>query len=68
MEFVVLVLEQVFHKSLVEAPAIMLSVHEKGTGVAGVYPREVAETKIVTVHHLAAQHEFPLRCSMEPLP
>ena len=66
MEFVVMVLERVFHKSFAEAKTVMLNVHERGSGVAGLYPKEVAETKIATVHHMAQQNEFPLRCSMEP--
>ena len=67
MEFVVLILESVFNRPPEEAKRIMLSVHEKGSGVAGVYTREIAETKILTVHHLAQQNEFPLRCTMEPV-
>ena len=67
MEFVVLILQTVFHKDTGEATKIMLQVHEKGAGTAGVYTREVAETKITTVHHLASQHEFPLKCTMEPV-
>ena len=66
MDFVVLVLENVFRHSGPEAHRIMLAVHENGSGVAGVYTREVAETKIAVVHHLAAQNEFPLKCTMEP--
>lgn len=66
MEFVVLVLESVFKKSPSEAQQIMLAVHQKGVGTAGVYTKEVAETKIAIVHHLARENEFPLRCQMEP--
>jgi len=65
MEFVVSILENIFHKSPQEATRIMLNVHEKGIGVAGVYTREICETKIALVHELARQNEFPLRCSME---
>ena len=65
MEFVVHVLQGVFNHSEAEATAIMLHVHRKGMGVAGVYPHEVAETKVEKVHALARAHEFPLRCSME---
>ncbi|MEW6427432.1 MAG: ATP-dependent Clp protease adapter ClpS [Thermodesulfobacteriota bacterium] len=67
MEFVVMILETVFHKSAVEATKIMLNVHNNGTGVAGVYTREVAETKIALVHGIAQQYEHPLQCSMEPV-
>jgi ATP-dependent Clp protease adaptor protein ClpS len=65
MEFVIHVLETVFHKSAAEATQIMLSVHKKGAGTCGVYTREIAETKIVTVHEMAARNKFPLRCAME---
>lgn len=65
MDFVVQVLEGVFHKSPVEATRIMLHVHKKGSGLAGVYTRDIAETKIKKVHDLAREGGFPLRCVME---
>jgi ATP-dependent Clp protease adaptor protein ClpS len=65
MDIVVSVLELVFHKSTVEATQIMLHVHKKGKGLAGTYTREIAETKVQSVHTLAREHEFPLRCAME---
>lgn len=65
MEFVVLVLEKIFGKSTPEATRIMLQVHTDGIGLAGIYPRQIAETKIATVHDLARKNEFPLRCTME---
>ena len=65
MEFVVHVLESVFHKSTVEATQIMLHVHKNGSGLAGVYTRDIAETKIATVHELARKRRFPLKCIME---
>ncbi|MBS1833081.1 MAG: ATP-dependent Clp protease adapter ClpS [Acidobacteria bacterium] len=67
MEFVVLVLEGVFNKSSSEAYAIMLSVHKAGRGIAGTYTREVAETKLATVTHMARKQGFPLQCVMEPM-
>ncbi len=67
MEFVVLVLEGVFNKSTAEAHHIMLSVHKAGSGIAGVYTREIAETKVATVTHLARKEGFPLQCVMEPI-
>ncbi len=65
MDFVVLVLEKVFHKSPAEATRIMLNVHQKGVGVCGIYPRDVAETKVATVQTLAENNNFPLLCTME---
>lgn len=65
MEFVVLVLQQIFHKNLEEATQIMLSVHKGGSGIAGTYTKEIAETKIALVTQVARQHGYPLRCSME---
>ena len=66
MEFVVAILENIFNKSTVEATRIMLNVHNSGLGVAGVYTREICETKLAVVHELAGKNNFPLRCSMEP--
>ncbi len=65
MEFVVYVLMTIFHRSETEAVRIMLHVHHNGIGVAGVYPREIAETRVAQVEALARQHEYPLRCSIE---
>ena len=65
MEFVVQILEKVFHKPPVEAARIMLHVHKNGKGLAGVYSHEIAETKIAAVHELALRNSFPLKCAME---
>ncbi len=65
MDFVVELLMGVFHKSFEEATRIMLKVHRSGVGVCGIYPFEVAETKVETVHRLAAERGFPLKSSME---
>ena len=65
MEFVVEVLKSVFHKSDAEATRIMLNVHRAGVGICGVYTYEIAETKVDTVHNLARENGFPLKCSME---
>jgi len=65
MDFVVYVLINVFHRSENDAINIMLAVHQQGIGVAGVYTREIAETKINQVHNLARAHEYPLLCTME---
>lgn len=66
MEFVVLILVKFFHKSETEATHIMLSVHHKGQGVAGIYTRDVAETKVAQVQDFAKQHGMPLRLTAEP--
>lgn len=65
-EFVVWLLETVFGKTTTEATTIMLHVHHAGVGVAGIYTREVAETKVAAAERLAERHEYPLRVSMEP--
>ena len=65
MEFVVEVLQHVFKKPRFEATKIMLNVHNHGIGVCGVYPAEIAELKVDTVHNLARCNGFPLRCSLE---
>jgi ATP-dependent Clp protease adaptor protein ClpS len=65
MEFVIHVLETVFQKSPAEAFRIMMHVHLNGKGIAGVYPWEIAETKVDTVTAMARQSEFPLRAAIE---
>lgn len=65
MEFVVSILVHIFQKSNHDATAIMLNVHNEGVGVAGVFTREVCETKIAIVHELAKKNGYPLRCTME---
>lgn len=67
MEFVVLVLREIYALSQDRATAVMLDIHRKGKGEAGVYAREIAETKIVQTHERAKQAGYPLRCSMEPV-
>jgi len=66
MEFVVAVLQEVFHHDLVRAQRIMRHVHEHGVGVAGTYPMEIAETKASKVMSLARAAEYPLLCTVEP--
>ncbi|MDD9304819.1 MAG: ATP-dependent Clp protease adaptor ClpS [Desulfobacter sp.] len=65
MEFVVDILVGVFGKSLEKANQTMLNVHNKGKGICGIYPREIAETKVETVHNLASNKGFPLKSTME---
>ncbi|WP_291424354.1 ATP-dependent Clp protease adapter ClpS [Deinococcus sp.] len=66
MDFVVMVLERYFRKSEQEAQLIMLAVHHKGQGVAGVYTRDVAETKVAQVTQHAGQEGYPLLAVAEP--
>jgi ATP-dependent Clp protease adaptor protein ClpS len=67
-DFVVWVLETIFHKGHAEAFAIMMSVHRSGLGVAGVFTKDVAETKVRATQRLAEEHEYPLLVTMEPEP
>src|SRR6187402_641866 len=66
MDFVVEVLETIFHKQPAEAFRIMMMVHTQGKGLCGVYTFEVAETKVDAVVECARGHGFPLRAAMEP--
>ena len=66
MEFVVYVLTKIFHHSSAQATRIMLHIHNSGIGVAGVYTREVAETRVAQVHKIARESGHPLQCTMEP--
>jgi ATP-dependent Clp protease adaptor protein ClpS len=66
MEFVVLILMKFFHRTETEATHIMLSVHHKGQGVAGVYTKDVAETKVDQVQSYAKENGMPLRLTAEP--
>ncbi len=65
MEFVVLVLQDVFNKSREEAMRIMLHVHNQGVGECGIFPFEVAETKVTRVMDTARKNQHPLQCVME---
>ena len=66
MDFVVSILETIFQKSPAEATKIMMAVHNKGSGVCGLYPKQIAEAKVELVHVRAKEEGFPLRCAMEP--
>ena len=65
MDFVIQVLEEVFQRSPAEAYRIMMHVHVNGRGIAGVYPWEIAETKVQTVASMAREAGFPLRAALE---
>lgn len=66
MEFVVAVLTIVFHHNEADAHRIMLHVHQRGVGIAGLFPFETAEAKSARVMDLARENDFPLICSIEP--
>lgn len=65
MQFVIEILMYVFNKSVEASTRIMLNVHKKGVGLCGMYPYEIAETKVDAVESLARENGFPLKCSME---
>ena len=67
MEFVVVVLERFFSKSREQATQIMLKVHREGQAVCGIYPKDIAETKMEQVVAFSRQNEHPLRCVMEEM-
>ena len=64
-EFVVEILQLIFHKNPQEAKKIMLNVHNKGRGMVGVYTWDIAQTKVNQVHSIAKQYDFPLKCVVE---
>jgi len=65
MDFVIMILETVFNKDTTEATRIMLNIHNQGVGVAGLYTKEIGETKISVVHNMAKKYQYPLKCSLE---
>ena len=67
MEFVVAVLQKFFGKSREQATQIMLQVHHAGRGVCGVYPKDVAASKLDQVADFSKQHQHPLQCAMEEI-
>lgn len=64
-EFVVFILENIFRHPRETAFQIMMHVHQRGIGVAGLFPFETAEAKVSQVHSLAREYEYPLKCSIE---
>jgi ATP-dependent Clp protease adaptor protein ClpS len=65
MEFVVMCLKRFFRMDLEQATRVMLHVHQRGVGVCGVYPYEVAETKVTQVMDFARENQHPLQCTLE---
>jgi len=66
MDFVIHVLQKFFQKDYNEANRITMQVHHQGSGVAGVFSYEIAETKVYQVHQYARQNQYPLKCTLEP--
>ena len=66
MDFVIDVLQSIFHKESAEATFLMLQIHRRGQALCGLYPFEIAETKVSKVHKQARVAGFPLRCTLEP--
>ena len=65
MEFVVMVLKRFFSMDLEQATRVMLHVHQKGVGVCGIFPYEIAETKVNQVMDFAHRNQHPLQCTLE---
>ncbi|WP_235037655.1 ATP-dependent Clp protease adapter ClpS [Novosphingobium sp. 18050] len=65
MEFVVMCLKRFFNMDLEQATRVMLHVHQKGVGVCGIFPYEIAETKVNQVMDFARQNQHPLQCTLE---
>lgn len=65
MDFVVQVLKEVYRKSAEEAVGVMMEIHQKGSGICGVYTRDIAETKAEMTVTVARRHEYPLQCRVE---
>ena len=65
MEFVVMVLKRFFNMNLEQATRVMLHVHQKGVGICGVFPYEIAETKVNQVMDFARRNQHPLQCTLE---
>jgi len=66
MDFVIEVLQAIFHKESAEATFLMLQIHRRGQALCGLFPFEIAETKVLKVHNQARAAGFPLRCTLEP--
>jgi ATP-dependent Clp protease adaptor protein ClpS len=64
-EFVVFILENIFRHPQETAYQIMMHVHQRGIGIAGLFPFETAEAKVTQVHSLAREYDYPLKCSLE---
>jgi ATP-dependent Clp protease adaptor protein ClpS len=66
IDFVIEILMNLFDKSFDEAEAVTMDVHKKGKGVAGVFTKDIAETKVILVNRIAQTNEHPFMCQVEP--
>ena len=66
-EFVIKVLSEIFNKTAEQAKIITISVHDQGKGIAGVYIKEIANSKVKQAEELAKAHKYPLRCKAEEI-
>ena len=66
-DFVINVLQTIFHKSFEESLNLMLQIHNSGKGMCGIYPYDIAETKVVEVRKMAKEKQFPLRAILEKI-
>lgn len=65
MDFVIFVLKKIFNKNEADSHQIMLDVHNKGVGIAGIYSYEVAETKVTQANQFSKNNQYPLKTSFE---
>ena len=65
-DFVIELLNTLFHKNPADATRIAMFIHQKGKGTAGIYPKEIAEMKVSQVHQKAEDAGYPLRAGIEP--
>lgn len=65
MDFVIQVLTSVFQKSNQEAVSLMLYIHNNNSGVCGIYTKDIAETKMLQVEHMAQTNNYPLKTTIE---
>lgn len=66
-DFVINVLQSIFNKSFEESLNLMLQIHNHGKGMCGIYPYDIAETKVVEVRKMAKEKQFPLRAILEKI-
>ena len=65
MDFVIHILQDFFSMDREKATEVMMHVHTKGVGVCGIFPRDIAETKVSMVNQFSRESQYPLKCTME---